>query len=120
MLYGSKEDLKSYDFSVGTILPDNFFPSELRESYLSKKLIRETDKKPNLSPEAGENIEQLADLSKMKLVEAKEFLEDEYDVARLEKYFDQENGQKSPRKKLLKWIEKQSNELTGFEGARVK
>lgn len=119
LLYGS-EGLRRYDLSVGTVLPDKFFSPKERESYLKRKLIRETDKKPNLPSEAGEEIEQLADLSTLKLVEAKEFLEDEYDVAKLEKYFDQESSQKSPRKGLLKWINKKSDELTGFESARVR
>lgn len=116
--YGS-QDRVIYDLKVGDILPNNFFLPKEKERLLSEKAIQETSKKPNISPK-GEKLEELADLSGMKLVEAKEFLEDEYNIVKLEKYFDQESNQKSPRKKLLAWIEKKSNELTGFESARVK
>lgn len=116
--YGS-QDRVIYDLKVGDILPNNFFLPKEKERLLSEKAIQETSKKPNISPK-GEKLEELTDLSGMKLVEAKEFLEDEYNIVKLEKYFDQESNQKSPRKKLLAWIEKKSNELTGFEAARVK
>ena len=113
------EDRIIYDLEIGRIISDDFlFPAD-KKRYLERKFIKESHETPNILPK-GEELEPLPDLGKMKLIEAREFLEDEYDIVKLEKYFDQESSQRVPRKKLLEWIEKKSNELTGFESARVK
>ena len=116
--YGSP-DLIKYKFGTDNILPDDFFPPEEREEYLEKGFIKESDQPPNTFPK-GEKIEQLPDLGKMKITVAREFLEDEYDVVKLEKYHDQESSRKAPRKKLLQWIERKTNELQGFEPTRTR
>jgi len=114
-----EQDHIIYDLEVGSIISGDFFSPTEKEKYLKKGLIKESSLPPSIFPK-GEKIKPLPDLGKMKLVEAKEFLEDEYDVIKLEKYHDQESGRKSPRKKLLQWIERKANELQGFEQTRVK
>jgi len=114
-----EKDRTIYDLEIGSIIPDDFFFPTDKENYLEREFIKESSLPPNTFPK-GEKIKPLPDLGKMKLVRAKEFLEDEYDVAKLEKYHDQESGRKSPRKKLLQWIERKANELQGFEQTRVK
>ena len=116
--YGSPDHVV-YKLKNGNILPNDFFPSEERKEYLEKGFIKESDQPPNTFPK-GEKIEQLPDLGGMKITEAREFLEDEYDVVKLEKYHDQESNRKNPRKKLLEWIERKTNELQGFEPTRVR
>ena len=116
--YGAP-DRTTYKLKVGNIVPDDFFLPIEREKALERKMVKETPLPPNIHPE-GEKKESLPDLSKLKVVEVKEFLEEEFNVANLLRYFDQESSRNTPRKKLLAWIEKKVNELTEFEPARVK
>ncbi len=116
--YGAP-DRTTYKLKIGEIIPDDFFLPIERERALERKMVKETSLPSNIQPE-GEKREPLADLSKLKVVEVKEFLEEEFKVANLLRYFDQENSRKAPRKKLLAWIEKKANDLTEFEPARVK
>ena len=114
-----EQDRIIYDLEVGSIVPGDFFSPTEKEKYLKKGLIKESSLPPSTFPK-GEKIRPLPALGKMKLIEAKEFLEDEYDVTKLEKYYDQENDRKLPRKKLLEWIQKKVFDLQGFETARTK
>ena len=116
--YGSPDHVV-YKLKSGNILPNDFFPPEERKEYLEKGFIGESKEHPDTFPK-GTKIEPLPDLGRMKITEAREFLEDEYDVVKLEKYHDQESGRKSPRKKLLEWIERKVNGLQGFEPTRTK
>lgn len=120
LTYGSP-DLVIYKLKVGNILPNDFFTPEEREEYLApdKNFIKESKERPDTFPK-GTKIEPLPDLGGMKITEAREFLEDEFDVVKLEKYHDQESGRAHPRKKLLQWIERKTNELQGFKPTTVK
>jgi len=88
MSYGSSDRVR-YKLVAGNILPNDFFSSAEKDDYLKKEFIKESDQSPNTFPK-GEKIKPLPDLGKMKISDAREFLEDEYDVAKLEKYHDQE------------------------------
>ena len=107
-----------YDLKPEDVVPDRFFTPAEKRSLLKRGFIKPSKRKP--TELRSKNTVQLADLSTMTDMEAKEVLSNEFEVTTLGRYIYQEQNQPSPREPIIKWIEGRINELTGFEPSRVR
>jgi len=107
-----------YDLKPEDVVPDRFFTPAEKRSFLKSGFIKPSKRKP--TELRSKNTVQLADLSTMTDMEAKEVLSNEFEVTTLGRYIYQEQNQPSPREPIIKWIEGRINELTGFEPSRVR
>jgi len=99
----------------GDIVHDGFFLKKDRDNLLDLEGISKTRATPTVSPE-GLRIPQLVDLQDMNVSKVREFLENEFNVATLEKYLDQESkAGEARRKTVLLYIQKRISEMTGYE-----
>jgi len=102
-------------------IPANFFTLEQREHLVNSKAIELIQPAPSPQELVQPNpekpkIQQPQDLSIMSVAETIEFLDTVVDVVQLEKYLDQEEGQKSRvRKRVTKFIENRIKDLQGTE-----
>jgi len=109
---------QSFTLKPGDIIGDRFMLKRDRKQMLEINAIEKTREDPTIDPE-GVPIETLADLQEMNVAEVRAFLENEYDVAKLEKYVDQENRAKERRRKtVIIFLQKKISELTGYEYPR--
>jgi len=100
------------------IVGDRFFLSRDRKQMLEINAIEKTREDPTINPE-GTQIESLADLQEMNVAQVREFLENEHDVTKLEKYIDQENRAKDRRRKsVIIFLQRKISDLTEYEYPR--
>jgi len=106
-----QRDGEKFKIEEGTILPKTFFTTKERNALLDKGRIRRSKERPEKLK--GMEVPEFQDLGKMTVVEAKEFLDEEYEIVNLEKFIDQENHQKTPRSSIIKFIERRIRDLVG-------
>ena len=111
---------QTYELEHGKCIPADFFSKEEIDKLISVNALEyvkpATDTRELVKPIPEEPKTQLQDLSTMSVAETIEFLDTVVDVVHLEKYLDQEEGQKSrSRKRVLKFIENRIKDLQGTE-----
>jgi len=101
-------------------IPANFFTPDQLEHLVKSEAIERIKTAPPVE-EMAEPIPEvsktrLEDLSTMSVANTIEFLDTVVDVVQLEKYLDQEEGQKSrTRKRVTKFIENRIKDLQGTD-----
>lgn len=106
-----KSDGVLYNLMPGDIANEDIFDPRDQDRFLDNGFITKSKKKTTQIK--GTATPKLADLDKMSVAEAKEFLETEYNGTNLEKYLDREESrQGSPRKTVIRFINNRILELT--------
>lgn len=109
-----------YELPRGKCIPADFFSKEEIDKLISVNALEYIKPIPDIQklakPIPEEPKIQLQDLSTMSVANTIEFLDTVVDAVQLEKYLDQEEGQKSRvRKRVTKFIENRIKDLQGTE-----
>lgn len=111
------KDGKRYSFEVGRLVPEDTFTPKEAATLLAipaMEKVPEIATKEDIPVEKG--LSPLIDLSKLTVLDIREFLEGIVDVDVLERYVDQESSRDtSARKTVTDYINRRINDLTGYK-----